>query len=69
MGTACSRVWFLRYKYPVRRVLDHMSSVYEPIGGNAPMYGDSLQGKAWKSPIRHMRRSQEAKSGGSDTHR
>ena len=48
----------------VRRVLDHMSSKAEPIGGNPPTYGDFFQGKARDGPLGHLRRPPEPKSRG-----
>ena len=34
-----------------RRVLDHMSSQDEPIGGNPPTYGDLFRGKTRDGPF------------------
>ena len=34
----------------VQRVLDHMSSQDEPIGGNPPTYGDLFRGKTRDGP-------------------
>ena len=39
----------------VRRVLDHMSSQEEPIGGDPPTYGDLFRGKAGDRPMGHLR--------------
>ena len=38
----------------VRRVLDHMSSQDEPIGGNPPTYGDLFRGKTRDGPLGHL---------------
>ena len=38
----------------VRRVLDHMCSKDEPIGGNPPTYGDLFQGKTRDGPLGHL---------------
>ena len=35
----------------VKRVLDHMSSQDEPIGGNPPTYGDLFRGKTRDGPL------------------
>ena len=43
----------------VRRVLDHMSSQDEPIGGNPPTYGDLFQGKTRDGPLGHLGRTSE----------
>ena len=40
----------------VRRVVDHMSSQDEPIGGNPPPYGDLFRGKARDGPMGHLER-------------
>ena len=45
----------------VRRVLDHMSSQDEPIGGSPPTYGDLFRGKARDGPLGHLGRPQEPK--------
>ena len=37
----------------VRRVLDHLSSQDEPIGGNPPTYGDLFRGKTRDGPLGH----------------
>ena len=37
-----------------RRVLDHMSSHDEPIGGITPPYGDLFRGKARDGPMGHL---------------
>ena len=46
----------------VRRVLDHMSSQDEPIGGNPPIYGDLFRGKARDGALGQLRRPPEPKS-------
>ena len=51
----------------MRRVLDHMSSQDEPVGGNPPTYGDIFQGKARDGRIVHRGRPPELKPSGSDT--
>ena len=38
----------------VRRVLDHMSSQDEPIGGNPPTYGDLFRDKTRDGPLGHL---------------
>ena len=43
----------------VRRVLDHMSSQDEPIGGNPPTYGDLFRGKTRDGPLGHLGRPPE----------
>ena len=43
----------------VRRVLDHMSSQDEPIGGDPPGYGDLFRGKTRDRPLGHLRRPPE----------
>ena len=40
----------------VQRVLDHMSSQDEPIGGNPPTYGDVFRGKTRDGPLDHLGR-------------
>ena len=45
----------------VRRVLDHMSSQDEPIGGNPPTYGDLFRGKTRDGPLGHLGRPPEPK--------
>ena len=51
----------------VRRVLDHISSQDEPIGGNPPTYGDLFRGKAGDGPMGHLGRPPEPKPIGNDT--
>ena len=48
----------------VRRVLDHMSSQDEPIGGNPPTYGDLFRGKTRDGPLGHLGRPPEPKLSG-----
>ena len=48
----------------VKRVLDHMSSQDEPIGGNPPTYGDLLRGKTRDGPSGHLGRPPEPKLSG-----
>ena len=48
----------------VRRVLDHMSSQDEPIGGNPPTYCDLFRGKARDGPMGHFGRPLEPKMSG-----
>ena len=43
----------------VRRVLDHMSSQDEPIGGNPPTYADLFRGKTRDGPLGHLGRRPE----------
>ena len=43
----------------VRRVLDHMSSQDEPIGGNPSTYGDLFRGKTGDGPLGHLGRPPE----------
>ena len=38
----------------VKRVMDHMSSQDEPIGGNPPTYGDLFRGKTRDGPLGHL---------------
>ena len=45
----------------VRRVLDHMSSQDEPIGGNPPTYGYLFRGKTRDGPLGHLGRRPEPK--------
>ena len=45
----------------VRRVLDHMSSQDEPMGGNPPTYGDLFRGKTSDGPWGHLGRPPELK--------
>ena len=45
----------------VRRVLDHMSSQDEPIGGNPPTYGDLFRGNTRDGPLGHLGRPPEPK--------
>ena len=45
----------------LRRVLDHISSQEEPIGGNPPIYGDLFRGKTRDGPLGHLRRPPEPK--------
>ena len=45
----------------VKRVLDHMSSQDEPIGGNPPTYGDLFRGKTRDGPLGHLGRPPEPK--------
>ena len=45
----------------VRRVLDHMSSQDEPIGGSPPTYGDLFRGKTRDGPLGHLGRPPEPK--------
>ena len=51
----------------VRRVLDHMSSQDEQIGGNPTTYGDFFRGKARDGPLGHLGRPPEQKSRGNAT--
>ena len=51
----------------VRRLLDHMSSQDEAVGGNPPTYGDIFGGKARDKPIAHRGRPPELNSSRSDT--
>ena len=46
------------------RVLDHMSSQDEPIGGNPPTYGDLFRGKTRDGPWGHLGRPPERFCGG-----
>ena len=48
----------------VQRVLDHMSSQDEPIGGNPPTYGDLFRGKTRDGPLGHLGRPPEPKPSG-----
>ena len=48
----------------IRRVLDHMSSQDEPIGGNPPTYGDLFRGKTRDGPFGHLGRPPEPKPSG-----
>ena len=48
----------------VRRVLDHLSSQDEPIGGNPPTYGDLFRGKTRDGPLGHLGRPPEPKASG-----
>ena len=48
----------------VRRVLDHMSSQDEPIGGNPPTYGNLFRGKTRDGPLGHLGRPPEQSCGG-----
>ena len=48
----------------VKRVLDHMSSQDEPIGGNPPTYGDLFRGKTRDGPLGHLGRPPEPKPSG-----
>ena len=49
----------------VKRVLDHMSSQDEPIGGNPPTYGNLFRGKTRDGPLGHLGRPPEPKRVGS----
>ena len=51
----------------VKRVLDHMSSQNEPIGGNPPTYGDLFRGKARDGPMGHLGRPPEPNPRWNDT--
>ena len=51
----------------VRRVLDHMSSQDEPIGGNPPTYGDLFQCKTRDGPLGYLGRPPDPKSRGNTT--
>ena len=46
----------------VRRVLDHLSSQDERIGGNPATYGDLFKGKAQDGPMGHLGRPPEPKT-------
>ena len=48
----------------VQRVLDHLSSQDEPIGGNPPTYGDLFRGKTRDGPLGHLGRPPEPKTSG-----
>ena len=48
----------------VQRVLDHLSSQDEPIGGNPPTYGDLFRGKTRDGPLGHLGRPPEPKASG-----
>ena len=48
----------------VQRVLDHLSSQDEPIGGNPSTYGDLFQGKPRDGPLGHLGRPPEPKASG-----
>ena len=48
----------------VKRVLDHMSSQDEPIGGNPPTYGNLFRGKTRNGPLCHLGRQPERFCGG-----
>ena len=48
----------------VKRLLDHMSSQNEPIGGNSPTYGDLFRGKTRDGPSGHRGRPPERSCGG-----
>ena len=48
----------------VKRVLDHMSSQDEPIGGNPPTYGDLFRGKTRDGPLGHLGRPPKRSCGG-----
>ena len=51
----------------VRRVLDHMLSQDEPVGGNPPTYDDLFRGKATDGPMGNFRRPPEPKRSGNHT--
>ena len=51
----------------VRRVLDHLSSQDEPIGGNPPTYGDLFRGKTRDGPLGHLGTPPEPKASGVTT--
>ena len=48
----------------VQRVLDHLSSQDEPIGGNPPTYGDLFRGKTRDGPLGYLGRPPESKASG-----
>ena len=48
----------------VRRVVDHMSSQDEPVGGDPPTYGDLFRGKARVGPMAHLGKPPELRSNG-----
>ena len=48
----------------VKRVLDHMSSKNEPIGGNPPTHRDLFRGKTSDGPLGHLVRPPEQSCGG-----
>ena len=48
----------------VRRVLDHLSSQDEPVGGNPPTYGNLFRGKTRDGPLGHLGRPPEPKPSG-----
>ena len=48
----------------VRRVLDHISSQEEPIGGNPPTLGNLFRGKTRDGPLGHLGRPPERACGG-----
>ena len=48
----------------VKRVLDHMSSQDEPMGGNPPTYGDLFRGKTRDGALIHLGRPPEPKPSG-----
>ena len=45
----------------VRRMLDHISSQDEPIGGNPPTYNDLFRGRTRDGPLGHLGRPPEPK--------
>ena len=47
-----------------KRVLDHMSSQDEPIGGNPPTYSDLSRGKTRDGPLNHLGRPPEPQPSG-----
>ena len=48
----------------IRRVLKHMSSQDELVGGNQPTHGDLFRGKARDGPLGHLGRPPEPKKSG-----
>ena len=48
----------------VQRVLDHLSSQDEPIGGNPPTCGDLFRGKTRDGPLGYLGRPPEPKASG-----
>ena len=48
----------------VQRVLDHLSSQDEPIGGNPPTYGDLFRGITRDGPLGHLGRPPEPRPSG-----
>ena len=51
----------------LKRVLDHMSSQYDPIGGNPSTYGDLFQSQAGDGPLENFPSAQKPKLCGNDT--